>query len=77
MNAKICADCKHAVNDYSEWKCRAPQNLVLDIVSGKYTPRRTFCDHHRNEGPIFCRMSNTCGKEGRWFEFKQSAETTR
>jgi hypothetical protein len=68
---KICADCKYSINELGGFRCGAPQNTVHDVVTGNLQRRYNFCEFLRGHGWVDCRLSKTCGKEGRWFKPKE------
>ena len=68
---KLCKDCKHSRGDGHFMECHAPQNVAgPDPVMGKIKLRWRYCGLHRTGqyvGWFDCRLTNVCGKEGRWF----------
>lgn len=72
---KICADCKHSEKDtLNILKCGAPKNMARDIVTGDLRRRYNYCEFLRRGGWVDCRLSNTRGKEGRWFKPKEKQQ---
>ena len=81
---KLCKDCKWwkespygAPGELD--KCLSPKNIDLKkskrtcLVVGKPMPikesfRWGYCDINRAGGWIVCRLVDSCGKEGRWWE---------
>jgi len=78
---KLCGQCKHCVipsspigEEYAE--CTAPENREIteeiSVVTGEFVNLRQwrikFCRNHRTDSWFWCRFTNTCGREGRWFE---------
>jgi hypothetical protein len=69
---RICQQCKYGMYAGGEsFKCDAPQNRVLNVVTGNPQRRYNFCEFLRGHGWVDCRLSKTCGKEGRWFKPKE------
>lgn len=63
---KLCKDCEHSRRDllrgWSFATCEAPQNKVIDPVSGKLEYRLwKYCDVQRTGD------TGDCSKVGRWF----------
>ena len=67
---KLCKDCIHVYP--ASWICDCPKNIVESDVNGKTAHRLTYCESQRKHGFMLCRLLNTCGKEGRWWEPKEA-----
>lgn len=74
---KFCRDCHWSRDKYAsdrDWKCRSPQNVLLDInqkpyiseVTGEHISLAKTCKTARISS-IFC------GPEARWFQTTQEA----
>jgi len=61
---KLCWDCKWR----SRWlaKCRAPQNMDIDLVTGLPVPRVVFCANQR-QATDYTKNPLLCGPEGKWW----------
>jgi len=70
---KLCKDCKWYETTFGA--CVSPKNMTkIDLVTGKKS-HRLFCLAQNQRIPplngwLGCRITNTCGAEGRWFEPK-------
>jgi len=75
---KKCQDCKWCSEPGRFAKCNAPQNrttrgwdsgvsLVADGLVPEDVRRWEHCAVHRNCGWIGARITNSCGREARWF----------
>lgn len=84
---KICINCVHyepkdsksKANDNILWnnsKCALAKRYVsTDIVTGvekEIFDHRRECSWQRIDGWLFCRLSKTCGREGRFFKEKEN-----
>jgi uncharacterized protein YodC (DUF2158 family) len=73
---KSCVACRH----YEGYGiCQSRHNYefieikpecVQGIEGRTVTHMRYTCSDLRDDGVFWCRIFNTCGKEGRWFERK-------
>lgn len=66
---KICKNCKYFqrfvfLRRISS-QCVHPNNMDINLVTGKPQPRRTFCASLRQTN-----LENECGENGRWYESK-------
>jgi hypothetical protein len=71
--ARFCRDCKHRRADSvvprltSHDGCYAPQNVTIDLVSGRRVRFFKYCETHRASAG-----DKYCGPIARWFEPKQT-----
>lgn len=68
---KLCKDCKWVEGSGEYAKCNAPSNII-----GSGTRNFDHCTFHRQNamGPIICRLYQTCGRSGRWWEPKSEEQ---
>ncbi len=68
MEPKLCINCKHYwENNFGA--CRRPSNKK-SLVHGGDILFGNSAEWERRYGWLDARMTNTCGKEGRFFELK-------
>lgn len=73
----ICSDCHFFRPDFMGGTCNAPQNVESDgseLVSKNTEPSHVWmrCKTMRRHGWFFSRFAKSCGREGRWFQARES-----
>jgi len=68
---RYCTDCRHKGPGDAQFSyCNAPQNQIVNPVSGVVELRYSYCSIQRDHG-FFAAMSlRLCGTAGYWFEPK-------
>lgn len=78
---KFCRDCHWARDKYAsaqDWKCRSPQNTILNSdntqmisrVTGEFVAWMKSCDEARNR---VSHLNPSCGPEAIWFQTTKEA----
>jgi hypothetical protein len=64
MTARFCKDCKHC-EPMAHYRCNAPENAEIDIVTGCNVQAFEDCYAARGDG-------GACGELAHWFEPKEA-----
>ena len=71
---RICKDCKHYLERVStdnyklEPLCKRFKTAI-SLITGEVSDRNSrYCIHEREEGWLYARLENLCGREGRFYE---------
>jgi hypothetical protein len=66
---KLCKDCRHCRDEGQFSRCVAPENVEYlgRVAPGLTRLRYEYCTVQRSDGWFSCRLTNSCGKEGRWY----------
>lgn len=72
---KLCKDCTHYMKrgEWSNYDRCNRKNLIDPSVNNEMTK---LCHIQREDGWLFARFENTCGREGRFFQPKDTTNDT-
>jgi hypothetical protein len=68
---KLCKDCKHL--NHNKWSCERQVGVNISPIDGGIEPiyhRWIWAKVQRSQGKIWAWLTNSCGKEGKFWEAK-------
>lgn len=75
-----CRACKHyktiLIGNYVAAHVCTRRPPQYDVVTADPVSERRDCKHERSDGWLMSRLGNTCGREGRFFQPKDTTNDT-